>query len=245
MTASDAAQAFRSDGKLLKAREQFLVCADPSCPAIVEAACARWIDGLDKRIPSVVLHVHEADGRDAIDAQIQLDGKPLQQTPGSAVSLDPGTHAFRFVAPDGRVASEQIVVAEGEQLRRVDAVLPPRADGSGAVASTDTGASSSGAATSTSAVNWPAWTVAGGAVVAWGAFAGFAVSGNHDYSQAKDSCATGTCSGQYPTGKFVAADVALGVAIAATGVAAVLFLTHKSDTTVARAARVITTGVEF
>jgi hypothetical protein len=244
LAASDAAQAFRLDGKLQKARAQFLVCADPSCPSLVQSACAQWLNGLDAQIPSVVVHVREADGRDAVDAQVLMDGKTLPgSTGGTAVSIDPGKHEFRFLAPDGRVTTEALVIAEGEQHRRVDVVLPPRP---GAAAGTTGGdGAGGGPGGQTSSTPWLAWGFAGGAVVSWAAFAGFAVSGNHEYAQAKDNCPTASCSSQYPTTKFIAADVALGVAIAATGVATVLFLTHHSEPAVAKAASVLTTGVEF
>ncbi len=246
LTASDEAQALRLDGKLQKAREQFLVCADPSCPSLVQSACAQWLNGLDAQIPSVVVHVREADGRDAVDAQVLIDGKTLAgSTGGTAVSLDPGKHEFRFLAPDGRVTTEALVIAEGEQLRRVDAVLPPR-PGAAAVPVSADGAFAGPGGQPPSSPPWLAWGFAGGAVVSWAVFAGFAVSGNHDYSQAKSgNCGTTSCSSQYPTAKFVAADVALGVAIAATSVATVLFLTHHPAPAVARAARVLATGVEF
>ena len=245
LTASDAAQALRLDGKLQRAREQFLVCADPSCPSLVQSACAQWLNGLDAQIPSVVVHVREADGRDAVDAQVLMDGKTLPgSTGGTAVSIDPGKHEFGFVSPDGRVTTEALVIAEGEQLRRVDAVLPPRPGATGVTPGAE-GAGAGLGGPPSSSTPWLAWGVAGGAVVSWAVFAGFAVSGNHDYSRAKSDCVTGSCSSQYPTAKFVAADVALGVAIAATGVATVLFLAHHPAPAVAKAASVFTTGVEF
>lgn len=217
LVASDAGQAKTLDGKLLEARRDLLTCADASCPEIVRTACADWLTALDARIPTVVLHVHEPTGEDAPGVRVLVDGTPVASKDGIAIEVDPGPHRFRFVAGDGRIADRDLVVAEGQKLRSVDVALPARVT------------ATTKETVPAKSPPWAAWGASAVAGAAWLTFAGFAVSGHLDYRNLESTCGHSCDASQYPSAKFIVADVALGVAVVATGVAAVLFLTHASD----------------
>jgi hypothetical protein len=217
LVASDDGQALRLDGKLLRARERLLVCADPSCPSLVRAACADWAGALDQQIPSVVFAVSEADGRDAVGVTVFEGGVPRPEAGGGrALQLDPGRHSFRLVAPDGRTVQVVVVAVEGDQRRRVVAVLPPPPKPSRPVPPP------------LPPPSWPAWTAGIVAGAGWASFGVLAASGHADYEHLKETCAPGCDAGQYPTAKFVAADVSLGLAVVATTLAVYLVLQRGS-----------------
>ena len=210
--ASDDGQALRLDGKLLEARDKFLVCADRTCPSVVSSACSEWLTGLDAQIPSILPTARDGAGHDVVGATLAIDGGASKALDGRPVSLDPGTHALRVRAPDGRESSQSVVLREGEQRRAIELVL-------GAPLTTTTPSSAR-------PVPWAAIGVTAVAAVAWGTFAGFAIAGHLQYRDLASTCGT-TCTQDAvrPVDtKFWVADVSLGVAIVATVVATVLYI---------------------
>jgi hypothetical protein len=225
--ASDEAQAARLDGHLQQARARLLVCADESCPRLVRSSCADWLNGVDKELPSVVLSLREANGRDAIGGQVTIDGVTTSHAlEGRAVPLDPGTHTLHVSLPDGRVQDEVVVVRIGEQQRHIDITLP--ATGDKKVTPTKGEEHTSPTPNSTP---WAAWATTIVAGAAWVSFGGFALAGHLQYQDLKDSCAP-NCDpsrGNSIDRLFWVADVSLGVAVVATAVATVLFLVHPTS----------------
>jgi hypothetical protein len=219
VSASDEGQALRIDGRLLRARDRFLVCADPSCPALVRTACTQWAGELEQLIPSIVLTVREPDGHDAVGVTASSDGTPLPEAgAGRAIPIDPGQHTLRVSVPDGRVVERVLVAKEGEQRRRIEVLLPEPLHA--------LHAKTEPPAAPASSVPWAAWGTTVVAAAAWTSFGIFAISGHSQYQHLRDTCGTSCDSSQYPSTVFVAADVSLGVAVVATGIAAYLFLSH-------------------
>lgn len=115
----DAAQAQREEGKLLAARESLVACAQASCPDIIEAKCNEWLTELDKEIPSIVVSVEPPPDQIA-GIQVAVDGNLVEGgLNGRPVSLDPGPHDVRVTFPDGKVETQKVIVAQGEQNRKV------------------------------------------------------------------------------------------------------------------------------
>jgi hypothetical protein len=231
VAASDQGQGLRLDGKLTAAREQLLACADPSCPSIVRAACANWLVELDKQIPSMILVARDGAGNDVLGVQVSLDGGALREAvSGRPISLDPGRHLLRFVAPDGKTLDRVVVLAEGEQRRLVEATfsaLTPAATAPRLVVSPSPPVTPH----APSHVPWPAWGFTVGAAAAWTAFGVFALDGHLEYESAASSC-NGRCPPDRYSSintKFIVADISLGAAAVASGIAVVLFLTHPSQ----------------
>lgn len=120
VAASENAQKLKDDRKFIKAREQMLVCARDVCPAAVKKDCADQVADLDKRTPSVVLHVKDKGGQDLVAVKVTGDGAPLtEQLDGRAITLDPGVHTFRFEAAGNEPLEQKIVLAEGERDRNI------------------------------------------------------------------------------------------------------------------------------
>jgi hypothetical protein len=232
VVASDGGQSLRIDGRLIEARDRFLVCADPSCPAIVRKACAAWLEEVDAQIPTVVFSGRDANGNDCVGLEIMLDGKRLEgAADGRAIPVDPGTHKVTFVAKGVAPVERVVVVREGEQRRIVDAVLPqratarqPRADEGGGIGGVSPVQGVSPTPERATATPWAAWGFTIGAGVAWSTFGAFALSGHLAYEKAKSEC---PACGSYPATQFIVADVSLSLAVTATVVAGVLFLTHN------------------
>lgn len=128
LEAAEKGQQLRNAGKLISARERFLVCQSPTCPAIVREDCTKWIGEIADAIPTVVVSVHDERGLDVFDADVTVDGVKISvDTLGHAMPVDPGRHTFK--ATRGEVTFEQLVlVTQGTKGRPIDLRLePPKA----------------------------------------------------------------------------------------------------------------------
>ena len=54
---------------------------------------------MDRAVPSIVFQVKDGAGNDVPGVKITMDGQPRDEHAGSALTLDPGEHAFTFEAP--------------------------------------------------------------------------------------------------------------------------------------------------
>jgi hypothetical protein len=119
MEANARAQELRRDGHLSAAREQLLLCADASCPALVRADCAERLDDLDKAQPTIVFVAKTAGGRDVTAVKVTMDGKPLtDKLDGTELRVDPGQHVFTFAVEGQPPTTMTFVLAAGEKARR-------------------------------------------------------------------------------------------------------------------------------
>jgi hypothetical protein len=97
-----------------------------SCPIAVRRECARWLDEVTSRLPTIVPSARDENGNDLPAVRVSLDGALLASTlDGSAFPLDPGSHALHFENGAGATAEVTLVVREGEQRRIVEATLKP------------------------------------------------------------------------------------------------------------------------
>jgi hypothetical protein len=119
LTANDRSITLRNAHKLLTARTQLLVCATASCPADVRKECVRRIDQVNASMPTVVFEVKDASGNDLTAVKVKMDGEIIvERLEGTAISLDPGAHAFTFEVVGQPIVSRQIVIHEGQKDRR-------------------------------------------------------------------------------------------------------------------------------
>src|SRR6266511_1362909 len=115
----DAAQVLKKNGAYLSARKELVVCVR-ECPAAIERVCTEWFDGLERLVPSVVVHA-QANGEDRSDVKIDMDGKPLvEKIDGRAIEVDPGQHDFTFTLGGYPPVKKHVVLHEAEQLRVVN-----------------------------------------------------------------------------------------------------------------------------
>jgi hypothetical protein len=124
--ALDRAQVSRAARKLLEARASYVACSNEACPDMVRDDCSKGLREVDEALPTLVLSA-SAEGRDATDATVILDGERLAQgLDGRAISVDPGPHLTRFERPGNAPVEVKIVAREGEKNRLVNGefVLP-------------------------------------------------------------------------------------------------------------------------
>jgi hypothetical protein len=124
LDASTQGQTLRNAHRLVEAREQLRICARRECPGAVQRDCGEWLDGVERSLPTVVLSAKDASGGDLIDVTVTVDGGPLvKKLDGEALPMNPGAHTFRFDLADGRNATQQVLVKEGEKARPIAVVL--------------------------------------------------------------------------------------------------------------------------
>jgi len=123
LAASESSLSLRGQHKLREARAQLLICSEHSCPSDIRRDCVRRVDEINAAIPTIVFEIKDAAGDDLTEVKVRVDGEPLaQRLDGSALSIDPGPHAFAFEA-GGRSVQKQFVIREGEKERRERIVL--------------------------------------------------------------------------------------------------------------------------
>ena len=116
--ASEKGQRARTAGKLREAREQFLVCGNEGCPAMVRRDCAQWQGEVISMLPSVVFGAKDKTGRDLFDVTVSMDGEVLlKKLDGKSVAVDPGPHTFKFEIAGSAPLVEKALVKEGEKTR--------------------------------------------------------------------------------------------------------------------------------
>jgi len=212
--ASEQGQERRDEGHLKSARERFVTCASQVCPKIIQKDCATFLADVDVRLPSVVFQVKDAENHDLINVRVFVDGVLFTDTlDGKAIPLDPGPHVVRYEGEGAKSVEEKIVLLEGEKRRALSAVLKPIAPMPVLAPGTRT---------------VPVLPIVlGGVGLAGGAvFAGLAFSAQSEYDKLVSSCAP-RCSESVVSPvrtKLLAANVSLGVGLAALGTAAVLLL---------------------
>ena len=126
--ASDKGQTLRIDKHLRDAREQFAACARQVCPQAVRERCAAWLEQSQRAVPTIVFVVKDDAGNDASPVRVTLDGAAVtDRYDGSALSADPGEHAFRFEWAGHEPVERVFRLVEGEQSRRERVVFahPP------------------------------------------------------------------------------------------------------------------------
>jgi hypothetical protein len=210
-------------GRLLEARDALVQCAADPCPANMRPLCAGDLRNLEPQVPTVVFVAKTSRGEDVITVRV-TDGarSVVDRLDGRAIPLDPGPHRFRFETADGVVVEVPALLHEGEKLRAVTAVLPPNNREEGR---------DSGQGTSTRPIPWTVYALSGVAAVATASFAYFGVRGLNERA------ALASCEGSCPHDEvqavrdsYLVANVSLGVAIVAAGVAVTLFVVRPSVT---------------
>src|SRR3569832_1430648 len=82
--AYESAQESRVSGALQQTRSRLAYCAQTECPSFVQKDCARWLEEVDKELPSVVVSVVglDSDASGAASSQplsLKLDGAAVAE----------------------------------------------------------------------------------------------------------------------------------------------------------------------
>jgi hypothetical protein len=127
LAASEDAQSLRDKGRLLDARAKLIECGRATCPAVVRTDCAKWLDELTPRLPSIVVRVVDENGHDVVDARVTIDGvATANAADGRAIDLDPGPHKLRAEATGYEGVEQTVVAREGERTRAVTLAFAKR-----------------------------------------------------------------------------------------------------------------------
>lgn len=214
-------QAQRKAGKLRAAREQALLCVQPSCPGIITRDCRPWLDELERSLPTVVLVAHGPSGQDVAAVRVTMDGQPFAvQLGGGARAVDPGEHAFHFETEGSAPVDVTVILREGERNRSIEASFaPPPAP-----------AAPPGPAPSPS-VSPAVFALGGIAVAGLGVFATFGALGEAQKSGLDKTCAPHCLPAQADSvrTKLIIGDVGLFTALAAMGVGATVVLVGRAS----------------
>lgn len=261
--AVERAQVARLDGKLRKAREGFVICARPVCPAAIREDCTRWVGEVDASLPSVVFEAVWADGHDVTGMTVLVDGLPVANADiGRAVTLDPGEHTFSFEVGGAAPVEQHNVIREGEKNRILRVTFTPSApapaETSAAPAPAPAPAPTSAptaAATAAPANLWTeipakdaetpverrptpvlAWVLGGVGLASFATFAGLGLDGSGKLDSMRSSCGH-VCNPSDVTSarnEILVGDIVGMVGLAATGVAAWLWFTRPGVTVSSR-----------
>ena len=234
--ASDDAQTLRLNGKLRAARDQLLVCAHASCPAIVRSACTQWMAEVDQSVPTIVPAARKADGTDVPGVRLAIDGEAVaDRLDGRALAVDPGTHVLRFTAADGAVLERSIVVREGEKDRAITVSFPESvpallAPGRPAAAQVP-GGDPRPATIAPSSAPAGAYVVAGVSALAFVSLAYFGIKFVGDLDHLKATCGASCTDAQTNPVRLEehVADASLAVGLVAGGLAAWWFLSARTS----------------
>lgn len=115
----ETVQELRSGGKLREALAAAGSCSDDACPGEIASACRAWVTELRDEVPSLVVSVRDADGRD-LAATLRIDGKEVApERPGAPLLENPGAHRVDAFLETGEQLTEEVVLLAGEQRRPV------------------------------------------------------------------------------------------------------------------------------
>ena len=125
LEAAAQGQTLRDAHRIVEAREQFRICAQESCPAVVQKDCSGWLEAAERSLPTVVVEAKDEHGTDLFDVAVSVDGQPLvAKLDGNAVPVNPGRHTFHFQWA-GPPQDQSVLVREGEKDQRVVVALRP------------------------------------------------------------------------------------------------------------------------
>jgi hypothetical protein len=213
MTSYEGAQRLRIDKRLREARTELLNCGGSACPQALRKDCLRWLEEVDRSLPSVVLAMR-VGGQDLTEVNVSMDGKPIAtHLDGAAITVDPGTRLLRFEAPGHEPQQRTVVIREGEKSRAITVELQ----------------STSRSPHGKSKSNVPAITLAAVSVVGLACFTYFGLkgmAGKSELEPCKGHCAQGEVD--TVSHNFLAADISLGLGVVALGAAAYFFLSDRS-----------------
>ena len=243
--AYESAQESRASGQLQETRERLSFCARAECPSFVQKDCARWLEEVDRELPSIVLYPVGLAPEAAARATVKLDGKELPGAlAGGPIVLDPGRHELSVERPGEPAITRVIMAQQGVQNRAINIDLGATESASG----TDQAEPSPGDAPASdpSSLRPYAYVAWGVGAVGLGVFAVMGTLGRADESAFQDECpkkamtpdqvAPGVCSEETIDERqssyqreFVIADVGLVTGLVGAAAGTVLFFLSASD----------------
>ncbi len=216
------AQELKYAGRLLSARPLALACAgSDACEAQNRQECRQLLTELRAQIPSLVFNILDEAGDETNDVALYIDGRlQTERLPNTPLEIDPGPHELRVERPNGSSQTVRLVLAPGQQLRRIGlswAVVsgsppPPRRAPP---------APGTARAQSSGAPRWLTLSLGSLALASAGSFAYFAGEGRARERALQSDCAPGCEAGPVRDMRrlYLAADLSWVVSLLAGGAA--------------------------
>jgi hypothetical protein len=222
-------QELRQEGRLLESRAKFLECSQERCPDLVRSECLGILDELRTRIPSVVFRV-AVDGEPRSDVAASIDGNEIGgEIPTRAFEVNPGKHRFVFRHGQLQPLQRDLTITEGEKLVPVSAsfVSPQSAPQKppSVVAAPEL-------VSAARPVPVPVYVLAGVGVLGLGSFVGFGIATRSKEGSLRSTCSPSCAQAEIDAleRRALAADVSLGLGLAAVAAATTYYLLRPSET---------------
>lgn len=238
--AYESAQELRKRAKLQRAQEMLLLCARESCGKFMHGECRVWLQQLQQEMPSVIVSAKDSSGALLPDVQISLDGVALSPAPnGAAVSLDPGTHEFRFNAKGHAEVVHEVDILPGQQSQPLEVRFAGEAQhpvsGAEASAAREVAVDDGATGSSRSSVPYVVGGVGVLGVVGFGVLGALAKKEHAELRQCSADCSRAQV--ERVSTLYAAANVSFGVGVVGLGTAAVLLLTARDSSESSRSRR--------
>jgi len=219
-------QVARGQGRLLEAKNAFSICAADSCPDLIRQDCTQFGVAVENTLPTVIVSAQNGAGREVTQTFVRVDGGPEKlPVDGRALYLDPGSHAFTVVTPEGKQASVTVVLREGEKYRRVAVTLPVEPETKAGDPPVEAGKRG---------VSPLVYVFGGLGLLAAGSFTYFALDGRSKESALEECAPTCSRSGVDSMRRsYLIGDISLGVAVASLGLGTYFLLRPPSSNTTA------------
>jgi hypothetical protein len=119
-----AAIQLEQSAHLRQAKDQLLACSKASCGAVIKQRCTSHYAQLEADIPSVVPLVSDENGEPRTDVQVSIDNEVLtSKIDGRSLPVDPGVHEFSFTADGSVLATQKIMIVQGQRNRPISVSL--------------------------------------------------------------------------------------------------------------------------
>jgi hypothetical protein len=116
--AYESANSSEASAHLREAKRLLLLCAKPACGDLLLRECTTRYTQLDSDIPTVVPLATDRAGSPRVDVQVTMDGELLaSRLDGKALPVDPGMHAFSFSSGDELLATQEVMIVQGQRNR--------------------------------------------------------------------------------------------------------------------------------
>jgi hypothetical protein len=126
IAANDKGIDLRRRGKLIDARKALAACAVTACGADIKGTCEAGIAEISSALPSIVFAPKDRAGNDIAGVRVSIDGLPQAESlDGRALTVDPGTHLFKFETAGQPPVEKSFVLSEKEKDRRESIVIGP------------------------------------------------------------------------------------------------------------------------
>jgi hypothetical protein len=209
-----AAQKLRLAGDLIEAQTALTSCLADTCAEYQRTDCARWIDEVERELPTVVFRVTDRARQERTDVKVMVSsagGEPrllAERLDGRPLPVNPGSHTFTLSWPGQEPAELSVTLVVGEKNRKLVVDRSPPRDPPPQIEPRPP---------VEGGFHPAAWVLGGIGLVGFGVFAGAGL-----YSISLEDCAP-LCSDDQKADVItarIAADVALtvGAATLATGV---------------------------